>query len=632
MNLFSTVFAEERNYPGIFESLEKIIDINQKAYQRVSESAAKNPQLLSEIKQKNQEIFIDPHFLASILIHTPKKYWSFLANDCSFLSLLEAGLLRDNLGKVRSIIAYADITFDKKIKRREYFLLSPADYITLVSPTKCPQRAFLRSYESLERIVNLANEKKMIFPQTEKECGRFYKTWIKDEIFPYFCSLSNFFSEAEDSLYQIGTLGPEQVLTRKRIESKISKANFLKKKIDRNSFILIQNFCEHIDSSHNFCAATLKRSFWTSQAQEKNPPLSLVYQCQELLLKKNLTEKELIRCSKLLEKDPRLCHFNGNRNFPALSPKQNCYHTSLALKESRLKPLFADCPGSIQNPELTNSMRFYQHFKPQKREPYPLFCSTEPTHLFAEFQFRLDNESAWDYQICFFNNLLKEEECHPTLLMSHPTSPYSEEKILSLVVSKIVKKQTSCKTLPNKEFRPYLLDYKRGCFILFQKEKCQATYCPKEIIYDGQKLKGITFKGKGLFDYFPFSLKTSQYAFSSLIKKDLGKSSREILHFPQLKFFFDNHPQGLVHGIGCAENLLPSFFSQTKLNQCSPLPFIIAGTLERERENQFIKLAVVYTGIDQNLSPRLLNWQNIYAAVLGYKRQHPMRLWSLYGL
>jgi hypothetical protein len=92
--------------------------------------------------------------------------------------------------------------------------------------------------------------------------------------------------------------------------------------------------------------------------------------------------------------------------------------------------------------------------------------------------------------------------------------------------------------------------------------------------------------------------------------------------------FFKKSKNGIIHGVGCAEDLLPSFFKSRAFNQCTPLPFIIDGMIKENDKTVFI----TRTAIDSLQAPRMVNWSLIFSAVKSYQRYHPLKLWTLYGL
>jgi hypothetical protein len=87
-------------------------------------------------------------------------------------------------------------------------------------------------------------------------------------------------------------------------------------------------------------------------------------------------------------------------------------------------------------------------------------------------------------------------------------------------------------------------------------------------------------------------------------------------------------PNGIVHGIGCIEDLVPEQFQRTAINQCHPLPFIIDGHTQKNDETWL----VARLAIDDIHTPRFIMWPNIFNAVSAYRELHPLNTWTLYGI
>ena len=95
-----------------------------------------------------------------------------------------------------------------------------------------------------------------------------------------------------------------------------------------------------------------------------------------------------------------------------------------------------------------------------------------------------------------------------------------------------------------------------------------------------------------------------------------------------VQVFFKQHEKGIIHGIGCAEDLLPTVVRRRSFNQCTPTPFLVDGIFEKN-EN---KTLVLRTAFDDILSPRLTPWNWVFTAVMKYQEMHPLKQWNLYGL
>jgi hypothetical protein len=113
-----------------------------------------------------------------------------------------------------------------------------------------------------------------------------------------------------------------------------------------------------------------------------------------------------------------------------------------------------------------------------------------------------------------------------------------------------------------------------------------------------------------------------------ILTRDYKQNGRSLNNISGILAFFKKKRDGIIHGVGCAEEILPSFFKVKAMNQCTPLPFIIDGMIRENDKTVF----VTRTGVDSLQAPRLISWSLIYSAVKSYQNAHPLRLWTLYGL
>ncbi len=623
----AVIAQEKTQYPGLIESLELLIKSDQNKQDNANQLTSQNPKLFSEVKEVQGKIKINPDFLASLILHTPSQYWELIQQKpCHFYSLLDTKLLRNSNGPVRNINALLEVS--KNPVRWEPIQLTIQDFLSLALLKQCQELLTLREKffpTALQQTLKSINP---TFPKNKSECSSQWKSWIQDPRTPYLCHIAQKDLKREKRLSQA-----------KQASSPLEKKLLLRSSASEDSnlnpvqYRYFVNFCKNLNNQENFCKSFGESSYWSLAIQEKEKKPALISRCQELLQSDKLTTDDFQECSRRLEEEPDHCYLSHLSSLPSLAPKQSCSHLGLALRHSRLKGSYADCPALIQNEGIVNLMRVYRHFIPSSNSTYPFSCATEATNLFANFNLQLDNNLAWDHQICFQNKALRQEECYPTLLNNHPQSPYSESRVLTKVIAKVLKKGAdfNCTLKEKSEFKPFLLDFKRGCFILYDKNKCTATRCPKQVINDGQKFEDFVYKGNSLFEYQALSLKTQQRSLSFLIGKKIGRSEKRISHFSDLKLALENSEMSLIHGIGCAEDLLPAHFISSMLNQCSPLPFIIAGLIEQKQENLPIRNLVIYTALDDSLSPRLINWQYVFSAIKNYQNVQPLNSWSLYA-
>ena len=74
--------------------------------------------------------------------------------------------------------------------------------------------------------------------------------------------------------------------------------------------------------------------------------------------------------------------------------------------------------------------------------------------------------------------------------------------------------------------------------------------------------------GKQEFDYFPTDFKKEKFSLANILKETYKLKDSKIRNFTELIYFLDRKPANIVHGIGCAEDIIPEFFSKKSFNQC----------------------------------------------------------------
>ena len=80
--------------------------------------------------------------------------------------------------------------------------------------------------------------------------------------------------------------------------------------------------------------------------------------------------------------------------------------------------------------------------------------------------------------------------------------------------------------------------------------------------------------------------------------------------------------------MGCAEQLLPRFFTMKTLNQCTPTTFIIDGFIK----DQGMYALTTKTSFDQDNIARIIPWRNISASIKAFKNKSPIKLWGFYAI
>ncbi|MGZ3789301.1 MAG: hypothetical protein ACXVLQ_12305, partial [Bacteriovorax sp.] len=449
---------------------------------------------------------------------------------------------------------------------------------------------------------------KFSVPKDSSECLSIHKEWMDNSFTPYLCKI-------------------QQIIKKSKSQNLVE---LYKSKIPTMQRTYIDNLCSNITTPEHFCENYLKSDVWNKVINGEVPLYKMSYKCQNFLNKNAVDNGDLRNCAAKMISEPMTCETKGNKNFPSDFPLQNCNNLSDALGKSKLVTNYHDCPGNVDNEALTNIHRLVNHFDPRNISTNKETCAGEASYTFARLNFDIKHEEGWPLKICYMNHVSEKEECVPYIPGSRENEPRSED----LVIAKILYQQkgapakTKCRVVDSKTYNPLRSEFKFGCFIVYDAETCTTLSCDKKVIWEEKVQTDIKFIGKPTFDYFPSAFMNERYSFQSMINEVKGTQGRAIKNLTDLKFYLDKIPNGVVHGVGCVEDLLPEEFQRTAMNQCHPMPFIIDGHILKNNENWL----VLRTAIDDLHTPRLSQWQNIFNAVSAYRELHPLNSWTLYGI
>ena len=612
--------------PGLIESLQSIVKDTReklrKEYQnlKTSQKTELNPSL--ELVQSSE---IDSLFLKSIFLHSEKRYLEMInLNSCHLYALLENQLLKSALGTVEFLVM---------VSKGQKFLIRYDQYVEQIYKFKCQQ------FAQYSKIFSRTNLKKTVMaipypvPKTETQCDRIISDWKKNDYLPYLCKIPNAIDQGTRAK-QIRSNKSNLTLAQKKLLSDlISDGDYYHNQIPYFERSYLKNLCDSIEKKSLFCQPYLAQDAWSKIINGELPEDNLNFRCNSLLNKdpKNkLTQAQKMMCATKLAQEPDICTTKSTDQYSAIYPRANCSQVSMALNNGRLKTTFHDCPGQIDNGALTNLHRILGHFEDKTFSNNVESCKAETTNTYYEFLKTAKRNDLWPLNICYFDKIENKELCKPYIPGSLKSSSLSEDKVISSILQRMgkIRNRSYCKIITEDEYRPVLLEYKNGCFITFNQNNCSNSYCPKKIIIDQKEVEGLSFKGSLQFDYFPNNWSDQKRSISTTLEEIYKIPSKKIQNLTMLQVFLKQNPKGIIHGLGCAEDLLPSVRKRISINQCTPAPFIIDGMFEKD-EN---KTLVLRTAFDDILSPRLTPWNWVFTAVMKYQEMHPLKQWNLYGL
>jgi len=610
---------------GIINNLKKIVDVSRESLQKEYQSLISSGKIEQKPTQEQIESSrISPSFQRSIFLHSPKKYLELVnLNECHLYSLLENGLLRSALGEIDYLILKG---------KQGTFLVSPEQYAQQTYKFKCKKFAQLSNIFDSENLKSTISNISFPIPKTSQDCSEIHKDWLKNDYIPFLCKIPYSLDRAQRAERAKKGLKNSDLRRIRTLNNIIREADYYKKEVSFFKRTYLKNLCDDISSKENFCKTYLAQDSWTKVLNGELPKDYISYSCKTLYKKSfniPLSEAQLMKCAKRLKESPELCLFKSHRGYSSLVPSPNCSLSSKALVESRLYTDYKDCPGQIDNASITNIHRLVQHFKKRPLDNNKSSCQAEANKTLFNLIIDGKNEDQWPLKICYDDKIEAKELCHSYIPGSLEASPISENKIITKVLRRLtsISSKSTCSIIPKSKYNPVLLEYKNGCFITFDENNCSNAHCPKKIIVDEKEVTGLRFNGKLKFDYFPNNWKDQKKSAFSMIKESYKIEMKRLRNLTELEVFLKLNPKGIIHGVGCVEDIIPQHFKRVLFNQCTPMPFISDGIVSEDGN----KVIVTRTALDDLHSPRLIPWNWIFTAIMKYKEHHPLGQWNLYG-
>ncbi|MCO4754288.1 MAG: hypothetical protein KC478_07385, partial [Bacteriovoracaceae bacterium] len=450
-------------------------------------------------------------------------------------------------------------------------------------------------------------------------------SFLKDHKTPYLCFLSEQVKSIPALSQKIKNTPKSDYREIQSLKRQLRVAKKYKSSLSAGGIEYLDSLCINLDKPKLFCDSFFNVNFLEKAAQQKALTPYLETSCQSILGRTELNQADYKRCAASMSKDPSLCMFAGDHEG-VLTPRPNCETIGLNLNHSKLRANYVDCPARVANDAMTNLTRIINHFS-SSAIPEAGSCQASTSAVFAQFNQDTTDGRFWDAKLCYDDKIKSTEVCHPVVYGNVKDSDLSLPKVVEKILqrTKGLGNDQQCRLVTKKQYRPNLLEFKSGCQVIIDIESCYATSCSFDIILNQNNVTHIKQKANVSFDYFPRSFSTENFAQAKLIEKKFRLKSKAILNVSFLKRSFNKYPKGIIHGVACAEDMLPEFFSKTVINQCSPLPFIVDGY----KEEDGVFAVVIRTARDSLHAPRLLPWSHLFSALKDYQRLHPLNIWGL---
>lgn len=623
---FGSFSFSQENPPGIIEGLKVLVDDSrEKLQKRYQELQSSGNVLTNPSEEEVKELAISDLFLRSIFLHSEKKYLEMIGlNECHLFALFENKLLKTALGTVDYLMVK---------KGDQDFLIRSNVYTEQVYKYKC------QAFAQISKIFTRASLKKTVLslkypvPKTEKQCSEILNDWKKNNYLPYLCKIPHAIKLSKTAQSIKSKTPRSQIATISRLNDLIEQGNYFNEELPFFQRSYLKNLCDGVEEKETFCKPYLATDAWTRILNGELSQDFLKFKCLNLYNKdynETLTPVQLATCAKRMKESPSLCFSKASEGFASLYPMPNCSLISKALNKSRIKVPYHDCPGQVDNSAVTNIHRIMGHYLERDIVSTPEACQAEANLSLLNLLEQSKNTRGWPLKICYDDKIENKEVCHDYIPGNLTKTNISEDKIVTKILRRMTSISTSqkCEVTSKAKFNPVLLKYKNGCHIVFDEKNCSNAYCPKKIIVDEKPITGLRYRGATKFDYFPNNWRDQKKSGLIMLQEGYSLRSRKLRNLTELEVFFKQNKSAIVHGVGCAEDLLPRHFKRHVFSQCYPMPFILDGVL-RENENMML---VTRTSIDDLHSPRLIPWNWIFTGVMKYKEKHPLNQWNLYGI
>ncbi|MGE3609032.1 MAG: hypothetical protein AB7I27_05550 [Bacteriovoracaceae bacterium] len=594
-------------YPGILQTFEKLIQIDNEKFNNRNEYLIKNGKTFADLTNINS-LDLEPDFLNSVILHSEPGYIKLASTDkCRFYDTILTDLLRSKEGKIKNIF----VTYLNKNSNRESAVVSRKDFLNKVVSSECPETQKLISSFQIKSLSQTLSALNFEIPSSKNQCSDTYLNWLNNSKTPYLCQIHEYLKDAR--------LGNGDT---KDLEQRRAIAKLLDQKMSLLQKEYISNLCQHLDDEEIFCQEFLNASFWNKIANGFEDKIYAEDICQS-------TEGDLKQCLIRIRKENDLCHYPSGAN-KGLVPQLNCEGLSLALNHSSLRSNYRDCPANSDQLGITNLSRIILNFSKEPIKSFEGPCSSISSGEVFSFNQRFDNDESWKLEACYLDKNSEKEICYKTFFGNYNNRPESYANVVTQILKNTMNLDNSvqCKMIDSEKYNPLLLDYKIGCFIIFERNNCFISECKHKIILNQNPISIVKTKNRVALDYFPLNIDTERFSQQYLLTHDFKRNAKSLNNLTSIVSFFKKKKNGIIHGLGCAEDLMPSFIKSRALNQCTPLPFIIDGIISENDKTTF----VTRTSADPITAPRLISWGQIYSAVKSYQRLNPLKIWTLYGL
>ncbi len=602
---------------GLYKSFYTLVEDQKTKYNKLINSL-----LGQEFDSKNlsdiEDITLDENYLNLILQQTPTRYTYLATKDkCSLYDLLAARILRSPNGELQYVI----FNYQDGSQKNKKALMEREEFLTKVVQVQCPKVLQFRQYFQNKNLSKTVKNIKIKTPKSYEECLSYMQDFTNDYKAPYLCKITDNITAIPHLEVQLRNLPKSSPRQKQLLQKEIQLAKNQKAILNQEAYKVLTKRCAQLNTPELYCQSYFESSLWR-QIHRVSPNSEVL---QSFCPQKNSTS-----CIENLENDSSSCLFSGAQKTFSLSPRPNCKQISRSLKKSRLYYQYSDCPGKTGQENITSMARILNHFNPKPTKEKLNNCELYSTLPFANFALENTTDRSWDVKLCFLDKIIGNERvCYPVVMGAVAGSSLSLPKVVAKIASRLRGyTEDKCQIVSKEDYKPALLQFKSGCHIIKDKKNCNGVNCPFKVMLGEREFDKFSIEAQSIFDFLPKDFINENKSLLKLFSKTTKKTLKKISNMTLFLNTFKQQKNALFVGVGCAEDLLPSFFKMNSLNQCTALSFISDGYYK----SKGLYALNTRTAIDHIHAPRIIPWGHIFSAIKRYQNLHPISSWEFYAI
>lgn len=598
--------------PGLYSQFQKTLLNQEKLYSDLIAKHADKSFSMDDVKDA-KDIKLNQTFLNIFIFNLPSRYQVLLKKDeCSVYDVLITKLSKIPYPKNRQVV------FDYKSKKGsiQTAVYPFKKFFDEIVSQQCPGVMKISKNFDLKNLPVTLRNLKLKIPNNLNQCLDLINQMQSQATTPYLCHITETIEDIPNIERKYKNTTKTSVTKRKAYKQELDRANAYKNLLNSKVTEVLTTTCRYLNNPWEGCSNLFYQNYWRYLAENDPSSAALKTFCQDL------PQKSCLNKLKSLE---LFCPTQLNK-YSSISPSYTCRSLQYALRTSRVKSNYIDCPGKTGNEALTTFSRLLKHFQFYDQEAVSS-CEVHSINPTLKFLEEFTELEGWGLKVCYDDKIKRKEVCYPVMFGDAAESDFSLTNVIGKIALRLKGynyQDAPCEIINQSEYRPALLKYQNGCFILRDENFCRGVDCDFKVIISEQEFKSFKVKKDLQLALYPHNYINEGQSLTKLLEKNKKFNVKKVENISRFKILFDQKKNILFMGIGCAEDLIPSFFHRNFVNKCTALPFIVDNLVEHEGKYAM----TVRSSFDHIHAPRLIPWTYIFNAVKEYQRIHPINLWS----